>query len=290
MILFPLGNPIFANLGSAGISMFYVSCIISQLTISTGSIFKGGVGSELVSFHKLILLTKRTKHLSHHRQIEVVPFFHSMAATITNTVGEDKPDAVIATTITSYALSSMFTGALFYLMAKFKAGYLISFIPHHILLGCIGGVGWFLVVTGFDVTARMDGGLKYDLDTLKRLVQADTVPLWIIPLTLGVILFYGQPRIRSKYFLSLYILAIPAAFYALTGVLNEPNLDRLRRRGWVFTGPPADEPWWHFYTLYSKDAYTLSSRTGTEKWLTISQSWTKCTGEPLRIASLQCSP
>ncbi len=49
MILFPLGSPIFAGLGSAGISMFYVSCIVSQLTISTGSIFKGGVGSELVS-------------------------------------------------------------------------------------------------------------------------------------------------------------------------------------------------------------------------------------------------
>ncbi|KAH6650884.1 sulfate transporter family-domain-containing protein [Chaetomium tenue] len=232
MILFPLGNPIFANLGSAGISMFYVSCIVSQLTISTGSIFKGGVGSEL---------------------IEVVPFFHNMAATITNMVGEDKPDAVIATTITSYALSSMFTGVVFYLMAKFKAGYLISFIPHHILLGCIGGVGWFLVITGFDVTARMDGNLKYDLDTLKRLMQADTVPLWIIPLTLAVILFYGQPRIRSKYFLSLYILAIPAAFYALAGALNGPNLDHLRSGGWVFTGPPADEPWWHFYTLYKLD-------------------------------------
>jgi hypothetical protein len=49
MILFPLGSPIFASLGSAGISMFYVSCIISQLTFSAGSIFKGGVGSELVS-------------------------------------------------------------------------------------------------------------------------------------------------------------------------------------------------------------------------------------------------
>ncbi len=28
--------------------MFYVSTIISQVTFSTGSIFKGGVGSELV--------------------------------------------------------------------------------------------------------------------------------------------------------------------------------------------------------------------------------------------------
>lgn len=48
MILFPLGNPIFSNLGPAGISIFYVSTIISQLTFSFGSIFRGGVGSELV--------------------------------------------------------------------------------------------------------------------------------------------------------------------------------------------------------------------------------------------------
>lgn len=49
MILFPLGQPIFEKLGSAGISMFYVSCIISQLVYSGGgSVFKGGVGSEMV--------------------------------------------------------------------------------------------------------------------------------------------------------------------------------------------------------------------------------------------------
>lgn len=49
MILFPLGQPIFEKLGSAGISMFYISCIISQLVYSCGgSIFKGGIGSEMV--------------------------------------------------------------------------------------------------------------------------------------------------------------------------------------------------------------------------------------------------
>lgn len=52
MILFPLGSPIFASLGPAGISIFYVSTIISQLTFSAGSIFRGGVGSELVSLHR----------------------------------------------------------------------------------------------------------------------------------------------------------------------------------------------------------------------------------------------
>ena len=53
MILFPLGNPIFAGLGPAGISIFYVSTIISQVIFSTGSIFKGGIGSELVSVERL---------------------------------------------------------------------------------------------------------------------------------------------------------------------------------------------------------------------------------------------
>lgn len=49
MILFPLGQPIFSSLGPDGISMFYVSCIVSQLVYSLGgSIFKGGIGSEMV--------------------------------------------------------------------------------------------------------------------------------------------------------------------------------------------------------------------------------------------------
>lgn len=49
MILFPLGQPIFEKLGPDGISMFYLSCIISQLVYSLGgSAFKGGIGSEMV--------------------------------------------------------------------------------------------------------------------------------------------------------------------------------------------------------------------------------------------------
>ena len=49
MILFPLSHPIFASLGPDGISIFYVSCMVSQLVYSCGlSIFRGGVGSEMV--------------------------------------------------------------------------------------------------------------------------------------------------------------------------------------------------------------------------------------------------
>jgi SulP family sulfate permease len=114
--------------------MFYVSCIVSQLIYSGGaSVFKGGLGSEM---------------------IEVVPFFHKMAFTIMERVGEENPQAVIATTITSYAISSVLTGIVFFIMGACRFGYIVGFIPRHILIGCIGGVGWFLVATGFEVTGR----------------------------------------------------------------------------------------------------------------------------------------
>ena len=229
MILFPLGKPIFSHLGPAGISIFYVSTIVSQLTFSTGSIFKGSVGSEL---------------------IEVVPFFHNMAQKITDIVGSENPDAVIATTIVSYSMSSMITGLVFYLMGKFKFGFMVGFIPRHILIGCIGGVGWFLIATGFEVSARLEGSLEYDLDTLHKLTRPETLPQWIFPLVLAVVLFYGQAKIKSKYFLPLYILTIPLIFYLFVLALDVLDADSLRDKGWIFDGPPADEPWWYFYTLF----------------------------------------
>ncbi|KAI0442134.1 sulfate transporter family-domain-containing protein [Xylaria telfairii] len=228
MILFPLSNPIFASLGPAGISIFYVSTIIAQLTFSTGSIFKGGVGSEL---------------------IEVVPFFHSMAGTITAVVGEDKPDAVIATTITSFAISSMLTGLVFYLMGRFKLGYIIGFIPRHILIGCIGGVGWFLVVTGFEVSARL-GEFHYDLETARRLFETDTLPLWLIPLALAILLFGLQRKLTSRYVLPAYILSIPFVFYFVVLSLDSLSPEHLRQTGWIFEAPEAGQPWWYFWTLY----------------------------------------
>ena len=70
-----------------------------------------------------------------------------MAFTIMETVGEERPQAVLATTILSYALSSILTGLVFWLMGQCHLGALIGFFPRHILIGCIGGVGFFLVVT-----------------------------------------------------------------------------------------------------------------------------------------------
>ncbi|KAM5505388.1 hypothetical protein McaMca56_000032 [Microsporum canis] len=195
MILFPLGEPIFAAMGADGIAMFYVSTIIAQLVYSCGgSKFKGGVGAEM---------------------IEVVPFFHTMAIQIVARVGDNNPQAVYATTILAFSLSAILTGAVFFGMGACKLGSLIGFFPRHILIGCIGGVGWFLVVTGIEVSARLSGNLEYNLETLEKLFQLDTIALWTIPLLLAIGLLVLKRFIRSNILLCAYFLAIGADFSAV---------------------------------------------------------------------------
>nr|KAK5435882.1 hypothetical protein LTR18_009884 [Exophiala xenobiotica] len=229
MILFPLGNAIFDNLGSDGIAMFYVSTIISQVVFSSGgSVFKGGIGSEM---------------------IEVVPFFHKMAFTILHKVGEDNTKSVLATTILSFSISAILTGAVFFLMGACGLGSLIGFFPRHILIGCIGGVGWFLVATGVEVSARLPGNLEYSLDTLKQLVRADTILLWVIPLSLAIFLLVTQRFVKSNLLVGGYFLSVAAVFYFFKFALGI-SMGTLHSNGWVFDPPPAGNPWYHFYTLY----------------------------------------
>jgi len=173
-----------------------------------------------------------------------------MAFTIMAKVGEDNPKAVIATTITSYALSSILTGFVFFLMGIFGFGYIVGFIPRHILIGCIGGVGWFLIATGFEVTARLDGNLNYDSATLQKMLAPDTWILWLVPFVLAITLYWSQRRIGSKYYLPMYILMIPFVFYFFVLSLDGLQPGNLRKTGWIFEGPDAGEPWWYFYTLY----------------------------------------
>ncbi|KAL4787227.1 sulfate transporter family-domain-containing protein [Aspergillus varians] len=237
MILFPLGEPIFSSLGSDGISMFYVSTIISQLVFSCGgSIFRGGVGSEM---------------------IEVVPFFHQMAFTILARVGEDNPKSVIATTILAFSVSSIITGLAFFLMGTCKIGALIGFFPRHILIGCIGGVGFFLILTGLEVSARLPGSFEFDVPTLQMLFSADTVALWITPLSLAIGLLVLKRFVRSNYLVGVYFIGVGLCFY-IVKFSAHISMISLRNSGWVFDAPSSSHPWYHFYTLYG-ESLSISS-------------------------------
>lgn len=231
-ILFPLGAPIFSQTGPDGISIFFVSCIVAQLCYSFGlSTFRGGVGSEM---------------------IEVVPFFHKMAYSIMEQMEGQPPEAIIATTIVSYCLSSILTGVIFLALGSFKLGNLVSFFPRHILIGCIGGVGFFLIVTGFEVSARLEGNLNYDLDTLHKLFSADTWYLWALPLFLANAIMLLQRMVKSPFVLPVFFVMIFAAFYIIVKGIFRIDLEVVRNAGWIFEQPESGVQFYRFYTYFSK--------------------------------------
>ncbi|KAJ7747683.1 sulfate transporter family-domain-containing protein [Mycena maculata] len=234
MIIFPTSDP-FADLGPMGVSMFFVSCVIAQLTYTFGaSSFAGANGSMM---------------------IEVVPFFHILATSIASEIGPDHPQEIICTTLVAYALSSVLTGLSFFLLGFLKLGLLIGFFPRHILVGCIGGVGAFLIETGLAVSLRIsDDDFTATWSTFK-FVFFDThnLALWTIPLALAVLLRVATECLRWRHQLlfPLYFLTIPVVFYIVVAAA-QLNIADLRESGWIFdmAAGGKQESWYKFYQYY----------------------------------------
>ncbi|OBZ83165.1 Uncharacterized protein C24H6.11c [Choanephora cucurbitarum] len=231
MITFPLNNPMFASFGPDGISMFFVSCIVSQLVYSCGgSAFDGGNGSMM---------------------IEVVPFLHIIAERIVSVVGSDRPDVAIPSTVVAFAMSSIMTGLAFFLLGALKLGKLIGFFPRHILVGTIGGVGWFLVATGIEVSGRLDEDLEYTIPMFKKVfLESHTFMLWFSAFAVAILLRLIQHRITSPLVVPVFFMVLPLAFYLIVLVLGL-DVSQVRNDGWIFPLVESNTPFWHFYTYFN---------------------------------------
>lgn len=246
MITFPASSPIFANFEGDGVSMFFVTCVISQLVYTLGgSIFHGGNGSMM---------------------IEVVPFYHILVRGIVNTVGETDTRAVVATTMVAFALSSVLTGLAFLLLGWLRLGVLIGYFPRHILVGCIGGVGVFLLETGMSVSGRLESeeGFKYNLATLRYFTKdAETIAQWCVPLALAVALRVITAHVHHPLVFPLYFLLIPCVFYAVT-LAAGLSLETLRDHGWMFqVASLAGAPFYRFYTYFDFRRTNFSALVAT---------------------------
>ncbi|KAK4054905.1 hypothetical protein OIV83_000829 [Microbotryomycetes sp. JL201] len=227
LISFPTNLPVFADFGGIGVSMFFVTCVVSQIVYTGGgSIFKGGNGSMM---------------------IEVVPFFHSIAGIIVGRLSDDQ--AVVATTMVAFAMSSILTGIAFGLLGVLKLGSLCEFFPRHILVGCIGGVGAFLFVTGLQVSARLEEDVGVSLELIKHYFTPSVLPLWTIPLALAISLRVITTRYHHPLVFPGFFIAIPVVFYAVAAAARI-NIETLRENGWVFEVNGVDNRWYEFWTLF----------------------------------------
>jgi SulP family sulfate permease len=75
-----------------------------------------------------------------------MPFLHLICAQIEAQMPKSSDHAIVATIMAAYASSTILTGLVFLILGIYKLGSVIQFFPRHILIGCIGGIGLFLIL------------------------------------------------------------------------------------------------------------------------------------------------
>jgi sulfate permease, SulP family len=112
-----------------GIRMFLFSTIMGQLAFTFRSKFTNPIALQMV---------------------ENVPFFHALAYIVIQEQGYGI-DA-LSTLFFIFGLATLLVGAVFYILGKLHYGRIVYFFPSHVLVGCIGGIGVFIIVTAMEVT------------------------------------------------------------------------------------------------------------------------------------------
>jgi len=188
--------------------------------------------------------------------VALQPFFHIIATSFASEIGEDRPHEVIATTLAAFAFSSILTGLTFFLLGGLRLGTLIGFFPRHILIGCIGGVGVFLIMTGFAVCAGLeDDDFSMSYSMFGRLfLNLHSLALWLPAFGLAVLLRIITHKYHHQLIFPAYFVLIPILFYLIVAI-GGFNLGELREAGWLFTTGDSNDPWYKFYTLFCSATY-----------------------------------
>jgi SulP family sulfate permease len=229
IIIFPSSDPHIPSSGrQAGISMFLASTIISQIVYTGGgSKFKGAVGSMM---------------------IEVMPFLHIICAVVEQQMKASPDSAILATIMVSYASSTIITGLVFLLLGVFKLGNVIQFFPRHILVGCIGGIGLFLLFTAIEVTSKVEPSINFHF--LLEIFQLEKFVLWGSSLGAALVLKLLQHFIHHPLLVPIFYASVPILFYIFV-LICSLNLDHLRQTGWLFQfDTNSDVPFYTFWTFY----------------------------------------
>ncbi|KAI8918399.1 sulfate transporter family-domain-containing protein, partial [Powellomyces hirtus] len=233
IIIFPTAESYIPDTAiQSGISMFLASTVISQLIYTLGgSAFTGAVGSMM---------------------IEVMPFLHIICRTISNEMQGASHHSILATVMVAYAMSTLLTGFVFLMLGIFKLGNLVQFFPRHILVGCIGGIGLFLILTGVEVTTGIT--TAYTWEYLRAIFEPSELKLWGSSFGLAVFLKMMQRRIHHPLFVPLFYVCVPILFYIIV-FAGRFALEDVRKAGWLISlpeGPPA--AFYEFWTYYDFSA------------------------------------
>ena len=161
-------------------------------------------------------------------QDEVVVILAVIASAIVVESGDIVNDSVYVTVLAAIAISTVFTGFVFYALGALKLGRIIRYVPFSVTAGFMITIGWLLISGGFKVAT----GLPVDLDSLPALLSVDTLPFWAAAVIFAIVLELVA-RSLSQVLAMPVGLAVGMAIFYMACLLIGVDFETLATQGWL---------------------------------------------------------
>lgn len=170
------------------------------------------------------------------QMVENVPFFHTLAKIVLANQGYGIES--LSTLFFLFGSSSILVGALFYVLGRLDLGRIVYFFPNHVLVGCIAGIGVFIVVSAVEVTT--DTGFSWDLTGLKGIIDNFRLLGVVLLFETTLRLLIWKTKSRIPLLAPIFFCSIPFVFYACLWVFRI-KLTTAKEAGYFFPASSSDE-------------------------------------------------
>lgn len=160
------------------------------------------------------------------------------AVAIGNMFVDSSPESLYVTVAVFSGLTTLFTGATFYLLGRYRLGNLVRFLPYPVVGGFLAGTGWLLLIGGLEIMLDFTPSLA----TLPRLINAEMALRWLPGLLLAVLLTVSLRRTQNALVLPAAILGGIALFFVVMFVTGNRSPELLEA-GWLLGPLPQGFLW-----------------------------------------------
>lgn len=141
------------------------------------------------------------------------------------------------------ALSTLGTGVLFLIMARFNLGSLMRYMPYPVVGGFLAGIGWLLVQGSFGIMANT----SLTWDNIPELLSAAKLTLWLPGAALTLALLVALRRWGHVFILP-GVLLLALAVFALYLFFSGMGIEDAHQAGLLLGGMPQGNMLWPVFT------------------------------------------
>ena len=229
----------------AGINAITLSFSVAVLVFSGPLASQVGIGIGLALFSSIVIGlfvcfgSSYRGMVAHVQEVPGVILAIMAGAIVAGFPDTTSAEAMVPTVVAAIALSSLVTGALYWLLARLRMGGLVRFIPYPVIGGFLAATGWILVIGGIEVCASLTDSTHGASSWFNVWFSAEALLHWLPGLAVGLLLFLITRRFSHYLIMPGFLLGVIAIFYLLLGV-SGISADEASSKGWLLQAPEGE--------------------------------------------------